>query len=242
MTTDYDPIAERYQEAKQQPWRTHIERFTLLELIGDVSGLSVVDLACGEGYYTRTIAQRGTRRTCGIDLSRQMIELAREQERAQPLGIEYLVGDARDVDHGEQFDLVVAAYLLNYARDESELFAMYRGIANRLTPGGRFVTVNGSPLCDFNAAPSYRSFGFETRAAGPLLPGTPITWTFHLDDGPLSIENYFLDRETHEAALRAAGFRDVRWHAARLSPAASDTDFWAPLLNHSPFVFMECQR
>jgi len=177
MTTDYNPIAERYQEAKQQPWRTHVERFTLLELIGDVSGLSVVDLACGEGYYTRAIAQRGARRTCGIDLSRHMIELAREQERAQPLGIEYLVGDACDVDHGEQFNLVVAAYLLNYARDESKLVAMCRGIANRLIPGGRFVTVNGSPFCDFNADPSYRCYGFETRASG----AAPARYCHHLD-------------------------------------------------------------
>ncbi len=30
MTTDYDPIAEQYQRAKQQPWRTYVECFTLL--------------------------------------------------------------------------------------------------------------------------------------------------------------------------------------------------------------------
>lgn len=242
MTTNYDPIAERYQEAKQQPWRTHVERFTLLELVGDVSGLTVVDLACGEGYYSRALAQRGARRTCGIDLSAHMIELARTQERACPLGIEYLVGDARNIDHAEEFDLVVAAYLLNYAQNASELAAMCRGVAKRLAPGGRFVTVNSSPLCDFPAAPSYRCYGFETHAAGPLQPGTPVTWTFHLDDGPLSIENYFLDRETHESALREAGFRDVQWHAPRLAPSRNDADFWSPLLEHSPFVFIECQR
>ena len=51
MTTNYDPIAEQYKRSKQQPWRTHIEAFTLMELIGDPSGLAVVDIACGEGYY-----------------------------------------------------------------------------------------------------------------------------------------------------------------------------------------------
>jgi hypothetical protein len=29
MTTNYDPIAERYKRAKRQPWRTHIEAYTL---------------------------------------------------------------------------------------------------------------------------------------------------------------------------------------------------------------------
>jgi hypothetical protein len=171
-----------------------------------------------------------------------MIDLARQQEQARPLGIEYLVGDARDVGHAEQFDLVIAAYLLNYAHDAAELSAMCEGIACRLAPGGRFVTVNSSPFCDFCNASSYRDYGFETRAAGPLRPGTPITWTFHLDNGPLSIENYFLDRETHEAAFRAAGFQQVHWHAPELDPQVADADFWSPLLAHSPFTFIECRR
>ena len=81
---------------------------------------------------------------------------------------------------------------------------MCSGIARCLKPGGRFVTVNSNPACDFAAAPSYRKYGFETSVVGPFREGAPITWTFYLEGGPFSIENYFLDREIHEAALRAA--------------------------------------
>jgi toxoflavin synthase len=49
MTTNYDPIAEQYKRSKQQPWRTHIEAFTLMRLIGDPTSKAVVDIACGEG-------------------------------------------------------------------------------------------------------------------------------------------------------------------------------------------------
>ena len=56
MDTDYDRIAEQYQRARLRPWRTHIERYTPLRLAGDVAGKAVIDLACGEGYYTRTPA------------------------------------------------------------------------------------------------------------------------------------------------------------------------------------------
>ena len=58
MTTDYDPIAEQYKRAKLQPWRTHVESFTLMNLLGDLSGKSVVDVACGDGYYTRRAGRR----------------------------------------------------------------------------------------------------------------------------------------------------------------------------------------
>ena len=77
MTTNYDQIATQYQESKHEPWREWIERYSFLELIGDVTGLSVVDFACREGYYTRLLRARGAERTLGVDLSPGMIELAR---------------------------------------------------------------------------------------------------------------------------------------------------------------------
>ena len=53
MPTNYDAIAADYQRAKQQPWRYYIERYTLLRVIGHLFQAEVLDLACGEGYYTR---------------------------------------------------------------------------------------------------------------------------------------------------------------------------------------------
>ena len=58
MATDYDRIAGQYKRAKLQPWREHIERYTLLRLVGDVAGRAAIDLACGEGYYTRELRRR----------------------------------------------------------------------------------------------------------------------------------------------------------------------------------------
>src|SRR5262249_56939118 len=113
-----------------------------LDMRGDRAGRPVGDLACGEGFYTRRLRQHGAARAVGVDLSEGMIHLAREQESAHPLGIEYLVQDGRDLRLSEDFDLAVAAYLLNYARDRAELGAMCRGIAPCLKPGGRFVTAN----------------------------------------------------------------------------------------------------
>ncbi len=180
MTTDYDPIAEQYKRCKQQPWRTHIEAFSLLALIGDLAGKSVMDVACGEGFYTRLLRQMGAARVTGVDLSEKMIELARQQETRHNLGIDYLVADARQLDAADPYDLVVAAYLLNYAEDRTTLEAMCQGIARCLKPGGRFVTVNCNPALEFPTAPSYRKYGFEATAVGPCAkerrsPG-PFIW------------------------------------------------------------------
>ena len=243
MTTDYDPIALQYRRSKYQPWRTYIETFTLMSLIGDPTGKAVVDLACGEGFYTRRVKQKGAAKVLGVDLSEGMIELACAQEREQERGIEYRVADVRGLDLGVGYDLAIAAYLLNYARDRDELGAMGDGIARCLRPGGRFVTVNSSPVLDFRTAPSYRHYGFETRAIGEFREGMPITWTFFLEGGAFEIENYFLDVSVHEEMFRSAGFREIRWYVPRLSPegvAVHGRDYWTCFMDHPPIVAIEC--
>ena len=245
MTTDYDPIVEQYQQSKQQPWRAFIESFTLLKLVGDPTGLTVLDLACGEGFYSRLLRRRGAARVMGLDLSAGMIGLAEAQEARQPLGVRYAVADARELSGEDPVDLAVAAYLLNYARTRAELQAMCDGIARSLKPGGRFVTVNTNPALAFPSAPCYRKYGFETEAVGEWGEGTPIRWTFHLGDGSFTIENYHLSVASHEEALRRAGFRDIRWHPAALSPDApveQDHDFWSTLLESPPLTFIECVK
>jgi toxoflavin synthase len=54
MPTNYDEIAEQYKRSKQVAWRYYIEQHSLCDLVGEVSGKSVLDLACGDGHYTRT--------------------------------------------------------------------------------------------------------------------------------------------------------------------------------------------
>lgn len=195
------------------------------------------------------LKHRGAARVTGIDLSDGMVALARRQEAEAPLGVEYLTGDGRNLQLPRKYDLVVAAYLLNYAPDRDELDAMCQSIAGCLKPGGRFVTVNSNPACNFRTAPSYRPYGFETRlqeasTAGEVAEGTPITWTFFLDDGEFSIENYFLSISVHEEVLLRAGFRTHLWHPPRLSAegfANYGQSFWQPFLDVPPVTFLECR-
>jgi 2-polyprenyl-3-methyl-5-hydroxy-6-metoxy-1,4-benzoquinol methylase len=245
MATDYDEIAADYKRAKQQPWRYFTERYTFLRLIGGLDGMSVLDLACGEGYYTRELRHRGAARVVGIDLSPGMIQLARQEEARHPLGIEYRVQDARLLESAERFDLVVAAYLLNYAATREELTEMCAAVARALRPGGRFVTVNNNPEQECEHFDASRKYGFIKSTPGILREGAPVIYTIFQDTGSFDITNYWLSRATHEESLRAAGLRDVRWHQPQVSPggqAAFGDDFWETFLTHPPITFLECVR
>jgi len=249
VTTDYNQgrVAEQYQKAKQQPWRWRIEAYSFMKRIGDLRGKKVVDVACGEGHFTRRLREAGAAEVVGFDVSERMVELARAQEAEQPLGIEYRVADARAIVPQHDFDLAVSAWLLVYAQNRQELEQMCRGLACWLRPGGRFVTFTTNPdVYSFQPRPDYRKYGFEIKLADHTFEGAPILWTIHLeDDSPLDIENYYLPVSAYESAFRDAGFRNFAVHRPELSPdpqSSGDHPFWSDLLNHPPAILIDCVK
>lgn len=245
MATDYDAIADDYKRAKQQPWRFYLERYTLLRLVGDLTGLAVLDLACGEGYYTRELRHRGAARVVGVDASEGMIRLARAEEARRPLGIEYRIQDALTLDGSERFDLVLAAYLLNYASTKEVLRAMCAAVGRSLKPGGRFVAVNNNPEQRPEDFESSRKYGFVKSTPGELREGAAVVYTILQDGGSFDITNYWQSTAAHEEALRAARFREIRWHRPRVSPegqAALANGYWDSFLSDPPVAFLECVR
>ncbi|HUO03636.1 MAG TPA: class I SAM-dependent methyltransferase [Candidatus Binataceae bacterium] len=248
MTTDYNHghVAEQYRKAKEQPWRSRIETYSLMKLIGDLKGKKVLDAACGEGHFTRILRRAGAAKAAGFDVSARMIDLAREQEAKDRLGIEYTVEDARSIVPQQDFDLVAAAWLLVYAHDRAELARMCRGMASRLRSGGRFVTFTTNPgVYEFKQPPDYLKYGFEMKLADHVFEGAPILFTTHLGDERLKIENYFLPIEAYESAFRDAGFRDFKVHMPELSPApdgSDDRDYWNDFIDYPIAILMESVR
>jgi ubiquinone/menaquinone biosynthesis C-methylase UbiE len=246
MVTDYNEnrIAEQYQQAKAHSWRSHAETHSFMKLIGDVGGKSVLDVACGEGHFTRLLRNAGAAEVVGIDISERMIELAREQEARQPLGIEYRVEDARALAGHADFDLVVGAWLLVYAQTRAELVQMCRGLASRLRSGGRLVTlINNPAVYTFDPLPDYRKYGFELSLADRAVEGAPTKISLLLEDSTLEIENYYMPLAAYESALTQAGFRNFAVHTPEVSSApAGDPDFWNDFLTYPSFILLDCVK
>lgn len=246
MTIDYNlgHIAEQFKEAKAQPWRARVETYSFMKRIGNLSDKKVLDVACGEGHFTRLLRRSGATEVVGLDISERMVELARAQEADDPLGIEYRVGDVCDFVQQEDFDLVVAAWLLVYAHDRAELARMCQGLASRLRPGGRFVTITVNPeVYFFKPPPDYRKYGLEMKLADHVYEGAPIIWTIHITNSDLEIENYYLPVSAYQSAFQAAGFCDFRVHPIELGPdprAGDDRAYWADFLRNPLAILIDC--
>ena len=117
------------------------------DMCGDVNGVRLLDVGCGNGYFAREMARRGARVT-GIDISPRMIEHARRLERAEALGVDYVGGDAADLGSalaGERFDVATSCVAL---QDMPNVGRVFHAVRSALLPGGRFVASITHPFSD----------------------------------------------------------------------------------------------
>ena len=245
--SEYDAIAGAYKDSKQLPFREYIEEYTLFETLGDIGGVTALDLACGEGFYTRKLKRAGAGEVLGVDVSAEMVRLAEAEERARPTGCRYLNRDAADLVLDEPVDLVVAMYLLNYARDAAELLRFVRAAHGALKPGGRFVGFNDNVLNAPGGTVSYAQYGFEKVYAGTPSErtpsdetpsdGDPIVYRFTNDDGTrFEFNNYYLSPETYRRAFEEAGFAGFHWIDPQLHPSEQDNGFWDEFMADPPVI------
>ncbi len=118
----------------------------VLRLAGEVRGLSVLDLACGNGYLSRRFARQGASVT-GVDANTPLVERACTREAREPLGITYHTADAAHLSMLEDgiFDLVVCNMAL---MDIENADGAIQEIARVLVPRGRLVASLSHPCFD----------------------------------------------------------------------------------------------
>lgn len=108
---------------------------TLRALLPDMTGLRVVDLGCGFGWFCRWAREAGAIHVLGLDVSQNM--LARAKAETPGAAVVYEHADLERLDLPEAaFDLAYSSLALHYIEDLGRLFAT---IHRALVPGARFV-------------------------------------------------------------------------------------------------------
>lgn len=239
----YDHIAEEYKTSKQLPFRKYVEEYTLSKLLGSLEGMSMLDLACGEGIYSRKFRLEGADSVLGVDISAEMIRLAQMEEELNSLGCKFMVSDAKRLDLGNKFDLVTGVYLLNYASTKQELLAYCQAVYDHLKEGGRFVGINDNPFNSPENYAKYIDYGFIKSTPEDRKEGDPITYTMFNPDGTTcTFDNYFLTPETYAAAFIKAGFRKFTWHQPELATEQRANPHWHFFIKNPPIIAFEAVR
>lgn len=102
---------------------------------------TILDVGCGAGRTTRLAARRAARgRALGLDLSRPMLDKARESAvREGVSNVAFVQGDAQVHPLGsEAFDAVISRYGMTFFTDPVAAFA---NLHRALRPGGRLAFI-----------------------------------------------------------------------------------------------------
>ncbi len=175
----------------------------LWRVIGPVRGKNVIEIGCGNGYFSRFLAKKGAHVTA-IDASLEMISFAKDNETKHPLGIRYTKQDAsllKDIKSAA-FDLVVANMsIMDILRVERAI----KEIARSLKPGGRFIFSMVHPAFMFEGS-WQRVWG--TRRFGRFMWHylKPYVDVMKWDAGRYITKSYIRPLQFYVRALKKSGF------------------------------------
>jgi SAM-dependent methyltransferase len=140
---EYAEKAPKAWAASEITWGIWDTPESRLQVLGDVTGLDVVELGCGTAYFSAWLARRGAR-PIGVDPTPAQLATARAMQDRFGLGFPLVEASAEEVPlRDERFDLALSEYGASIWCDP------YRWIpeaARLLRPGGRLVFLCNSAI------------------------------------------------------------------------------------------------
>ena len=114
----------------------HLEKEIVFQLATPQAGEKALDLGCGTGIYSIWLARKGLNVT-GVDISANMLEIAKEKAASVPLPIDFVHSDIHRLPfEDETFDLVVANIVFEFVENPKQVLQEGLRVLKR---GGRFV-------------------------------------------------------------------------------------------------------
>ena len=238
VTEFYDRLGPLYRHNIGWDWDAVVrkEGATLHRLLSRVMGRAapyrLLDCSCGIGTQAIGLALLG-HRVHATDLSPASIDCAREEAKRLGAGMTFGIADYRRLGEAveDTFDVVLSCdNSIAHCLTNEDLAAALASMKSRLEPGGMLLL----SVRDYDALvanrPRFNNEHVQDRADGRRIAFQVWDWEddghryrlhqFLLRNRDRNFEvNHFetrlraLLREELQSAIRAAGYRQIRWHA-----------------------------
>jgi len=180
------------------------------DLLGDVSGLSVLDIGCGNGGKLAELLGAGAADAVGVDVSGNFIG-------APPTGLELIQGDLNELSSmpglvERKFDRILFLQSFGYAKDPVRTLQAARGM---LADGGFILLTRTQPIryAVERAEQNGTSLGEEYFSAAPYTYRTGWNGQIELTKSTYTISDLI-------NAFSAAGL----WIETAIEPQLSEDD------------------
>ena len=146
----YDIIYREYQE-KTVPAQINFLK-EIFEEHSERKVEQILDVACGTGSIPIKLASMGYKVT-GVDISREMIEIARKKAESKNVAVKFEVKDMRNLDYKDKFDAATCIFTsISYNTSMEDMIKTFSGIYRALKAGGLFIVDNPNPYRVFRSS------------------------------------------------------------------------------------------
>ena len=132
--------------------------------------LAVLDVACGTGVLFPYYLARGLRSVTGVDISPEMIKVAREKYAGEDR-ISLICGDVEEAVPGRLFDAVVVYNAFPHFADPARLIA---ALSSLTKPGGRLTIAHSMSRAQVND----HHKGSANQVSNGLMPAEELSRLF----------------------------------------------------------------
>lgn len=226
--TVFDNLAEFYNNSPNLPYRKHLEIPTIKKILGNITGLSLLDYGCGPGALSQQFKMMGAKHVIGYDTSKGMLHFARQKEKECTLDITYLSNLTSD--YSQYFDIVIAIYTISFVNHYNELQAMINQMSSLLKPKGKIIIVVANP--NFSDDPEYyRPYGIRLKDAAPRSDGSIIDFNICYSNYDVTFPAYNWTIETLNKLLEQSEFHNISLNEL-ISPPSEYIDELADYISH----------
>lgn len=240
MTTNvYDTdLAKKFQKTDLKPDKQFSFGPTIMDILGDIRGKTLLDLGCGDGFFTIKIADAGAKQVVGIDNSEEQIRLA--NEKSHPENVDYILGDIY-MEKLPKSDGILAPFVINYAQSTKELDFLFNSMYQSLNSNGKIVIV-----FDIPRGKDLKRFGGVKTLLGPAVDGTQIKIDLYNEDKFIcALYSYYYTFETLKKMLLQAGFKNIKKHNQIISNEGIEkfgVEFWKNFNEDSELCYISAEK
>ncbi len=219
--TSWGKEAEWYNEhlTKDDTYHAQVVLPNVLRVVDPKKGLKVLEIGCGEGYFSRELAKKGAE-VLASDISAELIEIGKKKGG----NVTYRVSNAEDLSWVEEGKYDVALAVLTIQNME-KIDKVLKGVSRALTSNGRFVFVLNHPVLRIPKETHWGyddAQGIQYRRVDGYLSAQKVPIDMHPGKKGQKSLTYSFHRSLQEYVklLRVAGFCITRleeWISHRVS-------------------------
>ena len=225
MKASYDKISAAYTAmVKTDPQKKYVQYPSALSLLGNINGLSILDVGCGSGAFARELASQGAS-VVAYDISNEQIANAKKDPGISESKIEFIVSGPKDFRVEKKFDKAVSTLVLHYAHNAKHLKQFFSSTCDALKSDGKFVCILANP--------EFKRIGdnLYNRCFRKLNNGRMVVDFLDRNKNvSCSAEYSDFSRMDYEKAALISGFKKFKWIKLKVSEIGKEEmgeEYWS---------------